>query len=158
MSNFRCVRRGLFATVLGLGLAPFQAAWAQVTPGTIVDGDSIFIDGQTFKIAPGQAKPDAAATIRNLGGRELGPGVIIYRSGDQLYILGAPLTLEPGRRGTPGGRAVDADREQLGRIRIEYDAPKIPSTRISMSAYGGTRCSRRYSRSSARFDFRTLGC
>ena len=124
MSNFRCARRGLFAAVMGLALVPFQAAWAQVAPGTIADGDSIFIDGQTFKIAPGQAKPDAAATIRDLGGRDLGPGAIIYRSGDRLYILGAPLTLERGRPGTPGSLVVDADREQLGRIRIEYDAPK----------------------------------
>jgi Putative metallopeptidase len=125
MSNFRCARRGLFAAVMGLALAPFQAAWAQVAPGTIADGDSIFIDGQTFKIAPGQAKPDAAAAIRNLGGRDLGPGVIIYRSGDQLYILGAPLTLDRGRSATPGPVA-DADKEQLGRVRIEYDAPKNP--------------------------------
>src|SRR5260370_33925759 len=124
MSNFRCARRGLFAAVMGLALAPFQAAWAQVAPGTIADGESIFIDGQTFKIAPGQAKPAAAAPIRDLGGRDLGPGAIIYRFGDRLYILGAPLTLERGRQGTPGSRVVDADREQLGRIRIEYDAPK----------------------------------
>jgi hypothetical protein len=124
MSNFRCVRRGLFATVMGLALAPFQAAWAQVAPGTIAEGESIFIDGQTFKIAPGQAKPDAAATIGDSAGRDLGPGVVIYRLGDQLYIRGAPLTLERGQPGTPGGPVVDADREQLGRIRIEYDAPK----------------------------------
>jgi hypothetical protein len=124
MSNFRCVCRGLFAAVIGLALAPFQAAWAQVAPGTIADGESIFIDGQNFKIAPGQAKPDAAATIRGLGGRDLGPGAIIYRLGDRLYILGTPLTLERGRPGTPGSLVVDAGREQLGRIRIEYDAPK----------------------------------
>jgi hypothetical protein len=124
MSNFRCARRGLFAVVIGLALVPFQAAWAQVAPGTIADGDSVLIDGQTFKIAPGQAKRDAAATIRDLGGRDLGPGAIIYRSGDRLYILGAPLTLERGRPGTPGSLVVDAGREQLGRIRIEYDAPK----------------------------------
>jgi hypothetical protein len=114
----------LLAAVIGLALAPLQAAWAQVAPGTIADGESIFIDGQTFKIAPGQAKPNAAATIRDLGGRDLGPGVIIYRLGDRLYSLGTPLALERGRPGTPGSLVVDADREQLGRIRIEYDAPK----------------------------------
>ena len=124
MSNFRWVCRGLFAVVIGLALAPFQAAWAQVAPGTIADGESIVIDGQTFKIAPGQAKPDAAATIRGLRGRDLGPGAIIYRLGDRLYILGTPLPLERGRPGTPGSLVVDAGREQLGRIRIEYDAPK----------------------------------
>jgi len=109
---------------MGLALAPLQAAWAQVAPGIIADGDSIFIDGQTFKIAPGQAKPGVAATVRDLGGRDLGPGAIIYRSHDRLYILGAPLTLERGRPGTPGSPVVDADKEQLGRIRIEYDAVK----------------------------------
>jgi hypothetical protein len=124
MSNFRCVCRGLFTAIMGLALSPFQGAWAQVAPGTIGDGDSLFIDGQTFKIAPGQAKPGAAATIRDLGGRDLGPGVIIYRWSDRLYILGAALTLERRRPGTPGSLVADADREQLGRIRIEYDAPK----------------------------------
>ena len=125
MSSFRCrcVYRGLFAAVIGLALAPFQAAWAQVAPATIADGDSIFIDGQTFKIAPGQGKPDAA-TIRGLGGRDLRSSVIIYRLGDRLFILGAPTTPERGQPASPGSPVADADKEQLGRIRIEYDAPK----------------------------------
>jgi hypothetical protein len=36
------------------------------------------------------------------------------------------LTLERGRPSPPGSVVADADKEQLGRIRIEYDAPKNP--------------------------------
>jgi hypothetical protein len=106
--------------------AGLSQAGAQSAPNTIADQESVFIDGQTFSVVPGYPKPDAAATIRDLGGRELGPGAIIYRNGDRLYILGSPLTLERGRPGRPDSLLVDADREQLGRIRIEYEPPKNP--------------------------------
>jgi hypothetical protein len=129
MSSFKCAPRAIIAAWIGLAaglFAPPQAHAQQVAPGTIADQQSVFIDGQTFRIVPGQPKPDAGATIRDLGGRDLGPGAIIYRNGDRLYILGAPLALEGGRAGAPGRLVVDADREQLGRVRIEYDAPKNP--------------------------------
>jgi hypothetical protein len=61
-----------------------------------------------------------------LGGRELGPGTLIYRNGDRLYMLGAPLTLERGLPGKPNSLVVDADKEQLGRVHIEYEPPKNP--------------------------------
>jgi hypothetical protein len=128
MISFRCAARGVFAVWIGLaaGLSAPPQARSQPAPGTIADQDSVFIDGQTFAIVPGRAKPDAAATIKNLGGRDLGPGAIIYRDGDRLYMLGAPLVLERGASGRPESLVVDADREQLGRIRIQYDPPKTP--------------------------------
>jgi hypothetical protein len=155
MSSLWCVRRGFFATAIGLaaGLVPFQAAWAQVAPSTIADQDSIFIDGQSFKITPGTAKPGAAGQIRSLVARELGPAAIVYRSGDKLYILGAPLVLERAApRGpeiaAPGGReiaapsgpeirergapaasespVVDDKKFQLNRVQIQYEPPKNP--------------------------------
>jgi hypothetical protein len=128
MISFKCAPRAIIAACIGLaaGLSAPPEARSQLAPGTIADQQSLFIDGQTFKIVPGQAKPDAAASINNLGGRDVGPGVILYRSGERLYILGAPLTLDRGQPGAPGGLVLDPDREQVGRIRIEYAAPKNP--------------------------------
>jgi len=128
MSNFRCVPQGFFATVIGLaaGFAPFQAAWSQVAPGTIADHDSVFIDGQSFKITPGTAKPEAAGRIRSLGARELGPGAIIFRSDDKLYIMGAPLVLERDGPAAPQRPAVEDEKAQLNRVHIQYDPPRNP--------------------------------
>jgi hypothetical protein len=126
MSSFRCAPR-FIAAVIGLtaGLLALPAAWSQVAPGTIGDHDSVFIDGQSFKITPGKAKPDAANRINDLGGREVGAGALIYRRGDKLFLLGAPLVLE-----RPAGPAVetkaDTKKEQLGRIEVQYDPPKNP--------------------------------
>src|SRR6516162_11816772 len=128
MTSFKCAPRAIIAAWIGLaaGVSALPEARSQPAPGIIADQESVFIDGQSFSIVPGQAKPDAAAAIKDLGGRELGPGAIIYRNGDRLYILGAPLMLQQGRRGGVDGLLVDADREQLGRIRIQYEPPKNP--------------------------------
>jgi hypothetical protein len=132
MSGLWCMPRGFFATAIGLaaGIAPFQVAWSQVAPGTIADRDSIFIDGQSFKITPGTAKPDAAGRIKSLGARELGPGAIVYRSEDKLYIVGAPLVLERAAPGRPDSPVVDAEKAQLNRIHIQYDPPRDPKHMI----------------------------
>jgi len=128
MTSFKCAPRAIIAAWIGLaaGVSALPEARSQPAPGIIADQESVFIDGQSFSIVPGQAKPDAAAAIKDLGGRELGPGAIIYRNGDRLYILGAPLTLERGRPGGPDRLVVDAVREQVGRVRIQYDPPKNP--------------------------------
>jgi hypothetical protein len=126
MSTFRYAPRNVMAAVIGLaaGLATPPAAWSQVLPGTIADHDSIFVDGQTFKITPGTARPDAADRIKALGARELGPGAIIFRSGEKLYIMGAPLLLQGSAPVGPESPVVDAERPRLGRLHIQYDPPK----------------------------------
>jgi hypothetical protein len=128
MTNFKCVHRTIVSVWIGLaaGVSVAPEARSQPASSTIADQESIFIDPQTFSVVPGRARPDGGATIKSLGGRDLGGGAIIYRSGDRLYILGAPLTLERGRPGGPSDLVVDADSEQLGRIRIQYDPPKNP--------------------------------
>jgi hypothetical protein len=120
--------RAFIAVVVGVaaGLATLPAAWSQVAPGTIADRESIFVDGQTFKITPAKEKPDTAYRIKALGARELGPGAIIFRSGEKLYILGAPLLLPQSGAAEPESQEVDAERPRLGRIHIQYDPPKNP--------------------------------
>jgi hypothetical protein len=136
MSSLKCPSAAIIASWIGLagGLSAPPEARSEPACSSIADQESVFIDGQTFCVVPGRAKPDAAATIKDLGGRDLGPGVIVYRSGDRLYILGAPLVLGrsvPGRPDTlvvapEREQAVDPEREQLGRIRIRYELPKNP--------------------------------
>jgi Putative metallopeptidase len=128
MQGLGSASRALFAAAVGLaaGFSTSAMAQSQNPPGTIADNDSIFVDGKTFKITPGKAKGDAAAQIRALGARELGPGAIIFRSGKQLYIVDAPLLLQAPARAGGGDAYVAADDLQPDRIRIQYDPPKNP--------------------------------
>ena len=64
----------------------FATAHAQQTVQTIPGNDSVYIDAKSFQVVPGKAKGDAGAQIKDLAARELGPGAIIIRSGNKLYI------------------------------------------------------------------------
>jgi hypothetical protein len=112
--------------VAALVSAPSATAQSQVAPGTIADNDSIFIDGTTFKITPGKAKNDSSSVIKTLGARELGPGAIVFRSGEKLYIVDAPLRLPEGNSANRQNVFVNADKRQTNRIRVEYVSPKNP--------------------------------
>jgi hypothetical protein len=101
------------------------AARAQDAPRRIGDKDGIFIDGQTFQVLPGSARADVAAQLKNLNARELGPAAIVFRSGDKLYIAGAPLRLEGAGEPADHDVYVTAD-EPPTRIHIEYVPPKNP--------------------------------
>src|SRR5262245_52414996 len=83
------------------------AAQAQSSAG-IADKGAVFIDGKTFQIVPGTANDDFAKRVEGMGAREIGPGAIIFRSGDKLYIAGAPSN-------TP------ALEPQKGPVFIEYE-------------------------------------
>jgi hypothetical protein len=74
-------------------------AFAQQPTGDVVgelaNNTGYFIDGKTFKIVKGTAKEsDAAAKFEKLekmGAKEVGPGVIVFRYADKLYMLeGSP--------------------------------------------------------------------
>jgi putative metallopeptidase DUF4344 len=106
------------AVVLTAGWWTLAAARAQGASGSIANNDSIFIDGKTFEIRPGK---DTAAQIKVPGARELGPGTIIFRSGDKLYIVDAPAQESPA-----GDQAAAAAQEHQGSIHIEYVPPKKP--------------------------------
>ena len=102
--------------VLLLALAAGGSTAVAQTPnaGSLGDNDSIFIDGKNFQIVPGKAHDDIANRLTTMGARELGPGAIIFRSGDKLYIAGAPT-------GTP------ALEPQKGPVIITYEPPKNPA-------------------------------
>ena len=64
----------------------FATAHAQQTALAIPDNDSVYIDAKSFQVVPGKGKGDAGVQIKDLAARELGPGAIIIRSGNKLYI------------------------------------------------------------------------
>src|SRR6266581_1579482 len=69
-----------------VSVATFATAHAQQTGLTIPDNDSVYIDARSFQVIPGKGKGDAGPQVRDLAARELGPGAIIIRSGNKLYI------------------------------------------------------------------------
>jgi hypothetical protein len=69
-----------------VSVATFATAHAQQSVLAIPDNDSVYIDAKSFQVVPGKAKGDAGAQIKDLAARELGPGAIIIRSGNKLYI------------------------------------------------------------------------
>src|SRR5262249_11410656 len=76
-------------------------AQSQTLPATIPDNDGIYIDGKTLATTSGQAKADPSAQIEALGARDLGPGAIIFLSGEKLSIV-PPPALVPGARNKAG--------------------------------------------------------
>jgi hypothetical protein len=69
-----------------VSVSTFATAHAQQTVLAIPDNDSVYIDAKSFQVIPGKGKGNAGVQIKDLGARELGPGAIIIRSGDKLYI------------------------------------------------------------------------
>jgi len=69
-----------------VSVATFATAHAQQAAIAIPDNDSVYIDAKSFQVVPGKGKGDAGVQIKDLAARELGPGAIIIRSGNKLYI------------------------------------------------------------------------
>src|SRR5262249_41827025 len=69
-----------------VSVATLATAHAQQNVLAIPDNDSVYIDAKSFQVIPGKGKGDPAPQIRDLAARELGPGAIIIRSGNKLYI------------------------------------------------------------------------
>jgi hypothetical protein len=70
----------------GASLALAQQAGGDVI-GELANNEGIFVDGKSFKIARGKAKGDPAAQIAKMGAKEVGPGAIVFRYGDKLYMV-----------------------------------------------------------------------
>jgi hypothetical protein len=60
---------------------------AQNVVGQLASNEGIYVDMKDFKIAKGTAKGDPSAQITKLGARKVSDGAIIFRSGDDLYIV-----------------------------------------------------------------------
>ena len=82
-------------TVAGAG----QLALAQQPTGDVIgelaNNEGVFVDGKTFKIARGKAKGDPAAQIAKIGAKEVGPGAIVFRYNDKLYMVEGPAAPPP---------------------------------------------------------------
>jgi hypothetical protein len=87
MTKLKSLMTGTTAIMLLLGVP----SWAAEQPGLgIANNDSIYIDGGSFKIVPGKGKGDASALIKKLDAHAVGAGMVIFRSGDKLYMADAP--------------------------------------------------------------------
>jgi hypothetical protein len=84
---------GLAAVVLAVGADSFALVQlpSQDVVGEIANNTGYFVDGKTFKIVRGTAKSDDAAarfaTFQRMGAKEVGPGVIVFRYDDKLYVV-----------------------------------------------------------------------
>ena len=74
---------------VGAAVANSRIARAAAPIEDLATNEGIFVDKGTFKVMRGTAKADPTAQIMKLGARPVDQGAIIFRSGDQLYIVDA---------------------------------------------------------------------
>ena len=91
----------LFVGAAAVALVASQAtlAFAQQPTGDVVgelaNNTGYFVDGKTFKIVKGIAKDSDAsaqfAKLEKMGAKKVGPGVIVFRYNNELYMVeGSP--------------------------------------------------------------------
>jgi hypothetical protein len=85
------------ALAVAVGASQFAVAQSpsQDVVGELANNEGYFVDAKTFKIVRGKAKSDDAsaqfAKLEKMGAKEVGPGVIVFRYADKLYMLeGSP--------------------------------------------------------------------
>ncbi len=83
------------AAMAGASQFAIAQAPAQDVIGELANNQGIFVDAKTFKIAKGTAKGDPAAQIAKLGAKEVGPGAIVFRYNDKLYMVEGTPTPAP---------------------------------------------------------------
>jgi hypothetical protein len=115
-------RNPVIAAAIGVSFA-FGLAYGAEAPAVIADNESIFVDGKTFEVTPGRATGDAGTQIRRLGAREMGPGALIFRSREKLYVVDSPLRVQGSESANHDGIYVGADEARPNRILIEYVPP-----------------------------------
>src|SRR5262249_58925055 len=120
MTGIRSKSTVIVATAIALasGVSSVALAQAQNTSRTIAKNESIFVDGKALTITNGTAKSDVDAQIGRLGARDIGPGAIIFRANDRLYIVDAsapPYALnDADRQRSYGGLNDDRQRSYGG--------------------------------------------
>jgi hypothetical protein len=118
----------------------------------IADNDSVYIDAKSFKIVPGKKKGDTSALIERLNARNLGPGTIVFRSGDALYIADAPPVVLAQLGDRYGSDRYGSDREtsvsaaqaerewqEYLRQNRRYGSDRYGSDRYGSDRYGSDR-------------------
>jgi len=100
--------------------APTGAAQPKAPAAVIGDNDSIFIDGAAFTVTPGKAKRDVSLLVGSLGAQELGPGAIVFRSGEKLYLFSAPFRAS----NEDMQLYITGETARPNRISIDYVEPK----------------------------------
>jgi hypothetical protein len=125
---------GTTAIVLLLGVP----SWAAEQPGLgIANNDSIYIDGNSFKIVPGKGKGDSSALIKKFDAHPMGPGMIIFRSGDKLYIADvSPSVVQTGYASDRYGSDRD---ESVSAAQAERDWQEWQRSLRQNSRYGSDR-------------------
>jgi hypothetical protein len=153
------MRKSLLAAAAAAvaGVAAFAGAHAKDTL-VIADKDGFFINGNSFTIVSGKTRSDAPDLIERLNARRLGPGAIIFRSGDALYIAGglsvpetATLRYGSDRYGRDSGvSAAQAERDwQEWQDSLRGGTLRRGSDRYGSDRYGSDRYgSDRYGRDS----------
>ena len=93
MSSLTRTSTVMAATFAAMMTSVSTAALAQAPNARALgDNEAIFIDGKTLTVAPGMAKDAIGSQLANLNVRPLGPGTIVFRAGDKLYMIdGAPM-------------------------------------------------------------------
>jgi len=74
---------------VGLAVTESRLANAAAPIEDLSNNEGIFVDMKNFKVMRGTAKTDPKAQIMKLGARPVTQGAIIFRSGEQLYIVDA---------------------------------------------------------------------
>jgi hypothetical protein len=123
MRRSKALTVALIAFGAGLGMPTLVGAQSTNAIG-LADKEGIFIDGRSMSILPGRTKEELADLLRRLDTRSLGPGTIIFRSGDRLYIAESPATVE-----RYGGSRNDYGSDRYGGSRNDYGTDR----------YGGSR-------------------
>ena len=141
MTKLKALLVGAGAIVLISAPVSFAVAQSALSIG---DNDSVLIDGNSLTVVPGKGKGDASALIRKLDAQALGPGAVIFRSGDKLYIADAgPLMGVRLGSDRYGGSRNDygGSRNDYGGSRNDYGSDRYGGSRNDYGSdrYGGSR-------------------
>ena len=69
------------------GFADNWSSGSQNVLGQLASNEGIYVDMKDFSITKGTAKGDPTAQIAKLGAKKISDGAIIFRAGDDLYIV-----------------------------------------------------------------------
>ena len=124
-----------------VGLAPIVPAFAQSKDAlSIANNDSVLIDAKSFRMVPGNAEGDAAALIKKLDAKDLGPGAIVFRSGGKLYMAAAPSDQQRFGSDRYGSDRYGSDRYGSDRYGSDrYGSDRYGSDRYGSDRYGSDR-------------------